>query len=39
LPKSEYYDYKPPQVPHERVEAVLDAIGVDMMIGQKKQPL
>lgn len=36
LPKSEYYDYKPPQVPHERVEAVLDAIGADMVMGQEE---
>ena len=36
LPKSEYYDYKPPQVLPERVEAVLDAIGADMMMGQEE---
>jgi Ti-type conjugative transfer relaxase TraA len=36
LPKTEYYDYKPPQVVPERVEAVLDAIGADMMMGQEE---
>lgn len=36
LPKSEYYEYKPPQVVPERVEAVLDAIGADMMMGQEE---
>ena len=36
LPKSEYYDYKPPQVLPEKVEAVLDAIGADMIIGQEE---
>ena len=36
LPKTEYYEYKPPQVVPERVEAVLDAIGADMMMGQEE---
>jgi len=36
LPKSEYYDYKPPQILPEKVEAVLDAIGADMELGQEE---
>ncbi|MBY0580223.1 MAG: AAA family ATPase [Rickettsiales bacterium] len=36
LPKSEYYDYKPPQVLPENVEVVLDAIGESMMMGQEE---